>query len=209
VKSFEDSQKRLQLDSVDILFIHDCDDYIPQALRESQPAVAKLKEKGATKAIGAGLNSYETALKLAKKAEFDCFLIAGRYTLLEQGAIDEFIPFCEDEEIGIIIGGPFNSGILASDLKTRVTYNYESAPPALVEKAQKIKKVCDDHSVPLRAAALQFILANPAVTSVIPGSRSPAEVEDNARSLKVRIPRGVWDDLKAEKLIKEEAPVPR
>jgi D-threo-aldose 1-dehydrogenase len=208
IKSFEDSKKRLQLDSVDILLIHDCDDDIPQALKESQPTIANLKEKGATKAIGAGLNSYETALKLAKKAQFDCFLIAGRYTLLEQGALDEFIPFCEDEDIGIIIGGPFNSGILASDLEKGVTYNYENAPPVLVEKARKIKRICDGYSVPLKAAALQFILANPAVTSVIPGSRSPAEVEDNSRSLKVRIPRGVWDDLKSDKLIKEEAPVP-
>jgi D-threo-aldose 1-dehydrogenase len=209
LKSFEDSKRRLQLDSVDILLIHDCDDDIPQALKEAQPTVTKLKENGSTKAIGAGLNSYETALKLAKKAEFDCFLIAGRYTLLEQGALDEFIPFCEDREIGIIIGGPFNSGILASDLSKGVTYNYENAPPALIEKARKIKAVCDTHSVTLKSAALQFILANPAVTSVIPGSRSPAEVQENARSLSVKIPRGVWDDLKSEKLIVEDAPTPR
>lgn len=209
LRSFSESKKRLQLDSVDILLIHDCDDNIPQALRESQPTIAKLKERGSTKAIGAGLNSCETALKLAKKAEFDCFLVAGRYTLLEQGALDEFIPFCEDKEIGIIIGGPFNSGILASDLKKGMTYNYEAAPFALVEKARKIKAVCDRHSVPLKAAALQFILANPAVTSVIPGSRSPEEVEENARSSKVSIPRTLWDDLKSEGLIEEKSPVPR
>lgn len=208
LKSFAESKKRLQLDTLDILLIHDCDGYLPQALRESQPALSRLKERESAKAIGAGLNSYETALQLARKAEFDCFLIAGRYTLLEQGALDEFIPFCQDKSIGVIIGGPFNSGILASDLKSRVMYNYQAAPPELVEKAKKIKAVCDKHSVPLRAAALQFILANPAVTSVIPGSRSPAEVEDNAASLEVEIARGVWDELKADGLIAEAAPVP-
>jgi D-threo-aldose 1-dehydrogenase len=207
--SFQSSLQRLRLKSVDILLIHDCDDDIPQALRESHPAVAKLKEAGATKAIGAGLNSYVTALKLAKKAEFDCFLIAGRYTLLEQGALEEFLPYCDDHQIGVIIGGPFNSGILASDLSANAKYNYEDAPPELLKKARRIKKVCDAYSTPLRAAALQFILANPVVTSTIPGCRSPREVEDNASALGYRIPKDLWNDLKSEDLIREDAPVPR
>ena len=207
--SFESSLRRLQLKSVDILLIHDCDNDIPQALRESYPTISRLKEAGVTKAIGAGLNSYETALKLAKKADFDCFLIAGRYTLLEQGALEEFLPYCDDHQIGVLIGGPFNSGILASDLSADAKYNYEDAPPGLLNKARRIKKVCDAHSTPLRAAALQFILANPTVTSTIPGSRSPAEVEDNARALSFRIPRDLWNDLKSEGLILEDAPVPR
>jgi D-threo-aldose 1-dehydrogenase len=207
--SFESSLKRLRLTSVDILLIHDCDDDIPQAVRESHPAISKLKDAGATRAIGAGLNSYDTALKLAKKAEFDCFLIAGRYTLLEQGALEEFLPYCEDHSIGVLIGGPFNSGILASDLSAGAKYNYADAPPQLLKKARMIKKVCDAHSTPLRAAALQFILANPAVTSTVPGCRSPGEVEDNARAIRFRIPRDLWDDLKSEGLILEGAPVPR
>ncbi|MDA4114733.1 MAG: aldo/keto reductase [Thaumarchaeota archaeon] len=209
MSSFESSLERLHLKDVDILFIHDCDNDIPQALRESHPTISKLKEAGATKAIGAGLNSYETALKLAKKADFDCFLIAGRYTLLEQGALEEFLPYCEDHQIGVIVGGPFNSGILASDLSANAKYNYEDAPPELLKKARKIKEVCDEHSTPLRAAALQFILANQAVTSTIPGSRSPAEVEDNAGALAFKIPRDLWNDLKSEDLILEDAPVPR
>jgi D-threo-aldose 1-dehydrogenase len=209
MSSFESSLERLHLKDVDILFIHDCDDDIPQALRESHPAISKLKEAGATKAIGAGLNSYETALKLAKKADFDCFLIAGRYTLLEQGALEEFLPYCEDHQIGVIVGGPFNSGILASDLSANAKYNYEDVPPELLKKARKIKEVCDEHSTPLRAAALQFILANQVVTSTIPGSRSPAEVEDNAEALAFKIPRDLWNDLKSEDLILEDAPVPR
>jgi len=208
LKSFRDSLKRLRLKSVDILLIHDCDDHVPQALRESYPAISKLKEDGETQAIGAGLNSYETALKLARSARFDCFLLAGRYTLLEQGALEEFIPFCKDNKIGIIIGAPFNSGILASDLG-RPKYNYEDAPAGVVKKARKIKKVCDRYSIPLKAAALQFIVANPAVTSMIPGSRSPDEVKENAQMLKVKIPGGVWDELKSEKLLVEEAPVPK
>jgi len=209
MNSFQSSLKRLRLKSVDILLIHDCDDDIPQALRESHPAISKLKEGGATRAIGAGLNSYETALKLAKKADFDCFLIAGRYTLLEQGALEEFLPYCDDYQISVIIGAPFNSGILASDLSANVRYNYEQSPPELLKKARKIKKVCDGHSTPLRAAALQFILANPVVTSTIPGCRSPEEVEDNANALRFKIPRDLWNDLKSEDLIREDAPVPR
>jgi D-threo-aldose 1-dehydrogenase len=207
--SFESSLGRLHMKDVDILLIHDCDDDIPQALRESHPAISKLREAGATKAIGAGLNSYETALKLARKADFDCFLIAGRYTLLEQGALEEFLPYCEDHQIGVIIGGPFNSGILASDLSAGAKYNYRDAPPGILEKARKIKAVCDEHSTPMRAAALQFILANPTVTSTIPGSRSPAEVEENASALGFKIPRDLWNDLKSEELLLEDAPVPR
>ena len=209
INSFQSSLKRLRLKSVDILLIHDCDDDIPQAIRESYPTISKLKESGATKAIGAGLNSYETALKLAKKADFDCFLIAGRYTLLEQGALEEFLPYCDDHQIGVIIGGPFNSGILASDLSAGAKYNYSDAPPELLKKARRIKKVCDEHSTPLRAAALQFILANPTVTSTIPGCRSPEEVEDNSNALRFKIPRDLWNDLKSENLIGEDAPVPR
>jgi D-threo-aldose 1-dehydrogenase len=207
--SFESSLGRLHMKDVDILLIHDCDDDIPQALRESYPAISKLREAGATKAIGAGLNSYETALKMARKADFDCFLIAGRYTLLEQGALEEFLPYCEDHQTGVIIGGPFNSGILASDLSAGAKYNYRDAPPEILKKARKIKAVCDEHSTPLRAAALQFILANPTVTSTVPGSRSPAEVEENASALAFKIPRDLWNDLKSEELLREDAPVPR
>ena len=207
--SFQESLRRLRLGSVDILLIHDCDDDVPQALKESYPTISRLKEAGATRAIGAGLNSWETALRLARGADFDCFLIAGRYTLLEQGALEEFLPYCQDHRIGVLIGGPFNSGILASDLSAGAKYNYEEAPPELLKKARRIKGVCDAHSTPLRAAALQFILANPAVTSTIPGSRSPEEVEENARALQFSTPRGLWDDLKSEGLVLEDAPVPR
>ena len=202
--SFQSSLQRLRLKSVDILLIHDCDDDIPQALRESQPAIAKLKEAGATKAIGAGLNSYETALKLAKKADFDCFLIAGRYTLLEQGALEEFLPYCDDHQIGVIIGAPFNSGILASDLSANSKYNYEDAPPELLKKARKIKEACDVHSTPLRAAALQFILANPVVTSTIPGCRSPREVEDNAERARVQDTQRICGTTSSRKISSEK-----
>jgi D-threo-aldose 1-dehydrogenase len=208
-KSFRSSLKRLQLDRVDIVFIHDCDDHIEQALTESHPAVSRLKKEGLTRAIGAGLNSYETALKLARAADFDCFLLAGRYTLLEQGALDEFLPYCKENRIGVLIGGPFNSGILASaDLSQNSKYNYADAPPQVLDRARRAKSVCDKYGVPLRAAALQFILANPVVTAIIPGCRSPSEVVQNVEAVEMQIPGGVWDELKGEGLIREDAPTP-
>jgi aryl-alcohol dehydrogenase-like predicted oxidoreductase len=207
-KSIEGSRRRLMLDRFEILLLHDCDQHVEQALREAYPVLARMRDSGETDAIGAGLNSHETALKLAREEQFDCFLLAGRYTLLEQGAMDEFLPLCHDERIGVLAGGPFNSGILASDPSPGSRYNYDRVPADVLEKARRIKEVCDRHGVPLRAAALQFILAHPTVTSVIPGCRSRAEVESNRRALDVRIPRALWEDLKGEGLLREDAPTP-
>lgn len=207
-KSIEGSRSRLKLERFEILLLHDCDQHVEQALKEAYPVLSRMREAGETDAIGAGLNSYETALKLAREEQFDCFLLAGRYTLLEQGAMDEFLPLCHDEKIGVLVGGPFNSGILASDPSPASKYNYERAPAEVLERARRIKVVCDRHGVPLRAAALQFILANPTVTCVIPGCRSRSEVESNRRALDIRIPRALWEELKGEGLLREDAPTP-
>jgi D-threo-aldose 1-dehydrogenase len=207
-KSIEGSRRRLKLDRFDILLLHDCDEHVEQALREAYPVLATMKDVGETAAIGAGLNSYETALKLAREEQFDCFLLAGRYTLLEQGAMDEFLPLCHDRKIGLLVGGPFNSGILASDPSPSSRYNYDTAPADVLEKARRIKEVCDKYGVPLSAAALQFILAHPTVTSVIPGCRSQSEVESNRRALDVSIPSTLWEELKGEGLLREDAPTP-
>ncbi|MDE1854011.1 MAG: aldo/keto reductase [Thaumarchaeota archaeon] len=208
-KSIASSKRRLGIEDIDMLLIHDCDEHVEEALGESYPVLGRMRERGEVKAVGAGLNSYETALKLAKSAHFDCFLLAGRYTLLEQGALNEFLPFCHDNKIGVIIGGPFNSGILASDkISPGARYDYSTASKDVLTKARRIEKICLRHHVPLRAAALQFVLANPVVTCVIPGCRSPREVESNARALNVRIPRPVWDELKEEGLVADDAPTP-
>jgi len=205
-ESLEGSKERLRTDKFEILFLHDCDDHVEDALRYAYPLLSKMRERDEVKAIGAGLNSYDTALKLIKREQFDCFLLAGRYTLLEQGALDEFLPLCHDNKIGVIIGGPFNSGILASDLSPGAKYDYTDAPPDILDRARRIREVCDRYEVPLRSAALQFVLANQTVTAVIPGCRSPAEVESNGAALRQRIPSGLWQELKERRLIREDAP---
>ncbi|MDG7012755.1 MAG: aldo/keto reductase [Nitrososphaerota archaeon] len=207
-RSVEGSRSRLGVWDFDILFIHDCDGREEEAIRRTYPALKKMKEAGEVRAIGAGLNSHETALKLAKAGEFDCFLLAGRYTLLDQGAMDEFFPYCADKRIGVIAGGAFNSGILASGGGPGATYDYVQAPPQVLDRARVIGEACREAQVSMRAAALQFVLANRAVTSLVIGCRSPSEVEQNAQALGERVPRGLWDELKSRGVLREDAPTP-
>ena len=154
------------------------------------------------------MNQWEALARFAIEGDFDCFLLAGRYTLLDQSALSEFLPLCQQKSISVILGGPYNSGILASDLSGDATYFYNETPPEVLDRARKIKSVCDRYTVPLKAAALQFGLAHPAVAATIPGARSVAEVEENVAMVQYRIPSGLWDDLRHEQLIPEEAPAP-
>ena len=208
MRSFEASLRRLDLDRVDILLIHDPDDHGDQALLEAFPTIAELREQGLVGAIGAGMNQWEMELRFARETDVDCFLLAGRYTLLEQGALTEFLPYCEANEISVIAGGPYNSGILASDLSESAHYNYATAPPGMIERARAIKAICDRHGVPLKAAALQFVLTHPAIAAVIPGASSAAEVEENARMVEFPIPAPLWPDLKDAGLLATDAPTP-
>ncbi len=208
LRSFESSLERLGVDHVDILLVHDPDDHAEQALGEAFPALIELREQGLVGAIGAGMNQWELELRFARELPLDCFLLAGRYTLLEQGALAEFLPYCEANGISVIAGGPYNSGILASDLSGRVSYNYRAAPVEMIERARSIKVVCDRHDVPLKAAALQFILAHPAIAAVIPGAASVAQVEDNVRMVEAPIPGALWAELQDAGLLHLEAPVP-
>ena len=153
LRSFETSLRRLGLDRVDILLVHDPDDHADQAIREAFPALIELREQGLVGAIGAGMNQWELELRFARELPLDCFLLAGRYTLLEQTALAEFLPYCEANGISVIAGGPYNSGILASDLDDTARYNYQTAPPGMLDRARDIKAVCDRHGVPLKAAA--------------------------------------------------------
>ncbi len=208
LRSFESSLERLGVDHIDVLLVHDPDDHEDQALREAFPALIELREQGLVGAVGAGMNQWEMELRFARELPLDCFLLAGRYTLLEQGALAEFLPYCDANGISVIAGGPYNSGILASDLRDAASYNYRAAPPEKLDRARAIKTVCDRYAVPLKAAALQFILAHPAIAAVIPGAASVAEVEENARMVETPIPSALWAELKDAGLLDPSAPTP-
>ena len=177
-------------------------------MAESYPALAEMRSSGIVKAIGVGMTDARKLLRFAQAGDFDCFLLAGRYTLLDQSALAEFLPYCYEHNIGIILGGAYNSGILASDLGPDAKYDYRVAPPEILEKARRIRDVCVRHNVPLKAAALQFVLAHPAVTAVIPGSSYPEHVKENVAMIQYDIPLDLWEDLRKEGLTDKDAPVP-
>jgi D-threo-aldose 1-dehydrogenase len=206
--SFESSLERLGLERVDILFVHDPDDHHAQAVAEAFPVLMELRAQGRVKAIGAGMNQWQMELDFARRGFCDCFLLAGRYTLLDQSALPEFLPYCLERGIAVVAGGPYNSGILAVGPREGATYNYRPADAAMMDKARRIAAVCARHQVDLRAAALQFVLAHPAIVSVIPGARSIAEVEENVALLERPIPVGLWADLKDAGLLDPAAPTP-
>jgi D-threo-aldose 1-dehydrogenase len=145
---------------------------------------------------------------MARAGDFDLFLLAGRYTLLEQEALESFLPYCLERGIGIALGGPYNSGILATGPKPGAFYNYDPAPPEILERVARIEQVCTAHGVKLIEASLRFPLGHPAVVSVIPGAQNPQEVHRNAGIIRARIPGALWDDLKTEGLLRPDAPVP-
>lgn len=209
MRTFEGSLQRLNLAHVDILQIHDPDDHWQEAIDIAYPALHQLRTEGVVRAIGVGMNQAEMLTRFAREGDFDCLLLAGRYTLIDHTGLRELLPLCERKGISIIIGGPYNSGILATGARPGATFNYVDALPAVMEKVAAIETVCERHHVPLQAAALQFPLAHPAVAAVIPGARSVAEVEENARLVSLAIPNGFWQELQHLKLLPPEAPVPR
>jgi len=184
------------------------DAHVKTILNSGIKALEKLRSEKVIKAYGAGVNEWEVCEILARNADVDIFLLAGRYTLLEQEALTSFLPLCEERGIGIVLGGPYNSGILSGDVRPGVTHDYVAAPPALVEKAQRIEAVCRRHAVELGAAALQFPLFHPAVCSVIPGALAVREVTQNAARLSAPIPADLWSELKREGLLDPAAPTP-
>lgn len=217
MRSFEDSLQRLGMNRIDILLIHDVDawshgDKYEDALRTVETgalrALEKLKAEGTISAFGAGVNQAEACERLMDMASFDCFMLAGRYTLLEQGALDSFLPRCVREGRSVILAAPFNSGLLVTGAVPGARYNYAPAPPEVLARVAAIEVVAREHGVPLGAAALQFVLAHPAVVTVIPGGRSRREVEQNSSWLGESIPTAFWAELKAQGVINEGAPVP-
>jgi D-threo-aldose 1-dehydrogenase len=193
LRSVDESLDRLGLDRIDVVHIHDPDDHFEEALHGAYPALDRLRSEGVIRAVGAGMNQVEMLTRFAREAEFDCFLVAGRYTLLDRVALPELLPLCVERGIAVIAGGVYNSGILAGG----TTFNYRPAPPELVEQAARLEAVCARHGVPLAAAALQFPLRHPAVASVLLGPRSPAQLGQSLDLLDVPIPDGLWDELQA------------
>ncbi len=218
----EGSLERLQLDHIDILLMHDPDEgvsneenwqsrevsHFAEAMANAYPILDDLRSQGTVKAIGLGMNQWQMLAQFAEAGQFDCFLLAGRYTLLNQDALTEFLPMCQERNISLIIGGPFNSGILATGATDDAFYNYMPAPLAIRQKVQGMEAMCIRHGITLQAAALQFPLGHSAVAAVIPGMRSVAELEANLAHITMDIPSAFWAELKDRELIDPDAPTP-
>jgi D-threo-aldose 1-dehydrogenase len=204
LRTLEASLERLGLERVDVVHVHDPDarEHLSQAIAETVPALAALRDEGAIGAVGAGMNDAAALARLVRDADLDCVLVAGRHTLLDQSAADELLPLCERRGVGVLAAGVFNSGILA-DPTDDARYDYAPAPPALLAKARRIAAVCARHGVSLPAAALAFARRHPAVASVVVGARSPAEVDAAARAFAAPVPDAVWADLVREGLLGE------
>lgn len=211
LRSIDDSLTRLKTDRVEIIFVHDPDVEEfgeRQAMDEAFPMLIDLKSQGVIGAIGCGMNEWQMPAKFIREVGIDVVLLAGRYTLLDHDAQAEFMPLCEERGVSVVIGGPYNSGILARDLSGLVTFDYEPASADLVDRAKRLKSVCDSHQVDLKAAALQFVLAHPAVASVIPGAQTIDELEQNIAMVQAEIPSALWSDMKSEMLIPPDAVTP-
>jgi D-threo-aldose 1-dehydrogenase len=206
-RSLDASLERLGLDRVDTVLIHDPDHHYRQALEQAYPALHELRAQGVVRAIGAGMNQAAMLTRFARETEMDVVLLAGRYTLLEQDALDDLLPACLERDVEVIAAGVFNSGLLARDRPPAdATYNYAPAPPELVARAHRLADVCERHGVSLPAAALAFPGRHPAVATVLVGAREPAEVARNAELFARGVPDALWDELRAEGLLRPEAP---
>lgn len=217
MRSLEASLERLGQDRADILYVHDIDisnhgskaasdARIEELMASGYDAMISLRDQGVVTAIGGGVNEWEVCETLARRGDFDLFLLAGRYTLLEQEALDSFLPLCESRGIGIVIGGPYNSGVLASGPQPGAFYNYEPAPEPILKKVAAIEAVCRSHNVAMIDAAFQFPLLHPCIQSVVPGGQSVAQMESNLKAADAVISPGLWADLKDQGLMRQDAP---
>lgn len=218
MRSLESSLQRLGLDRIDIVLFHDLGraqhgerhpELMRQAMEGGYRALAELKSAGQIGAIGLGVNEIAVCEEAMGNGDFDCFLLAGRYTLLEQAPLDRLFPACQAKGISIIVGGAFNSGLLARMGRPDATYNYGSVPAEIAHRANALLAVCNRHGVPLPAAALQFPLAHPVVAALVAGARTEAEVASQYEWARVKIPAALWGDLRAAGLLHANAPVPQ
>jgi D-threo-aldose 1-dehydrogenase len=221
--SIEGSLERLQLEHIDILLMHDPDEgmvkgpgdvlaekhnHFEEAMQNAYPILSDMRAKGLVKAIGLGMNQWQMLAQFAEAGLFDCFLLAGRYTLLEQTPLAEFLPMCQEKGISIIIGGPYNSGILATGATANTHFNYQEPPPQILQKVKGMEAMCIRHGITLQAAALQFPLGHSAIAAVIPGMKSVEEVQQNQANMAMNIPSDFWAELKDREIIDPDSPTP-
>ncbi len=218
MRSLEASLERLGLDRIDILYAHDLDvanhrsqsgldAKLSEFMSSGYRALIDLRNQGVIKAFGAGVNEWQPCQWLLERGDFDLFLLAGRYTLLEQAPLASFLPLAQKRGVGIIIGGPYNSGILATGPKPGAFYNYDPAPEKILARVTALQTACQAHGVRLVDAAFQFPLRHPAVVSIIPGGQGVAEMDSNVKAAQTEIPPELWADLKAQGLLHPDAPV--
>jgi len=220
MRSLEFSLERLGAARIDVLYVHDLCAFTHGSKQASDArieeffgsggydAMISLRDQGVVAAIGGGINEWQVCQVLAERGDFDLFLLAGRYTLLEQEALNSFLPLCQARGIGIVTGGPYNSGILATGAVPGAFYNYHPAPPEIMERVTRIEAVCKSHGVKMVDAAFQFPLLHPTHLSVIPGGQNVAQMQANLSAAQAVIPDALWADLKSQGLMRPEAPTP-
>lgn len=209
LRSVEDSLERMGLDRIDILFVHDPDDFYREAMEGAFPALEELRSQGVISSYGAGMNQAEMLDDFVRNTDLDVVLLAGRYSLFEQDALDNLLPDATERRVSVVAGGVFNSGLLAENRPAPgITYNYEPAPAAVLERVNRIADVCEAYGVALPAAAIQFPLAHPAIATVCVGVRAPEHIDRNLALFDVDIPDSLWQDLVSEGLLRGDAPVP-
>ncbi|RZF24349.1 aldo/keto reductase [Paraburkholderia sp. UYCP14C] len=215
MRSIEDSLQRMGLAHIDIALIHEVDvythgsrqpDIFEAAMSGAAKALLRLRDEGVVKSIGVGVNECEAAREAIERVDFDCLLLAGRYTLIEQDALDTLLPMCEQWQVSVIVGGGYNSGILATGAVAGAKYNYAPAPEPILDRVRRIEQVCREFNVPLKSASLQFVVGHPAIPTIIPGVRSLAQLDENLRTFKADIPPEFWVELRRRELIRPDAP---
>jgi D-threo-aldose 1-dehydrogenase len=219
MRAVEQSIQRLGIERIDILLIHDVDVWthgsreayearLAEAIGGACKALEKLRAAGTVKAIGIGVNEIEPCLRFLEAFDLNCIMLAGRYTLLEQAPLDALLPLTQQRGVGILLAGPYNSGILATGPVPGAKYDYQDPPPEILQKVERIKAVCDRHSVPLAAAAIQFPLGHSSVSTIMAGAVKPEEVERNRALITTPIPADLWAELKRSGLLRQDAPTP-
>jgi D-threo-aldose 1-dehydrogenase len=195
-RSFEDSLERLGLDRIDILFIHDPDDHMDQAVGEAYPELDKMRSEGLVSSIGVGTNVADIALRFTQETDIDVVLLAGRYTVLDQIGLEEFLPAAVSRNVSVLAGGVYNSGVLVNPTPA-ATYNYAPAPDEVIHKAMTVGEIAAAHNVSVESVGLQFPLRHPAVKAVVTGVRSTAELEQNIAAFDAAVPEALWSDLES------------
>jgi len=207
-RSLEDSLSRMGMDRVDVLYLHDAEPHFEAALGQGYPALAELRAEGVVGAIGAGMADAALLTRLVTEADVDVVMLAGRYTLLDQSALDDLLPACLDRGVSVVAAAVFNSGVLAqSRPAVGVTFEYQAAPTAVLKRANRIADVCAAHGVTLPQAAMAFPLAHPAVAGIVVGMRSAQEVRENVDLFTAGVPAQLWSDLRSQGLLDERVPV--